>query len=106
MEPADDATFALDHDGAGCWCLVVTGEIDLANRQQFSEALARLAGAAGHDLVADLTAVTFFGSTGVNALVVADQAVRRSGRTIRVLPSDRVRHVLAVTGLGDRFGCA
>jgi anti-anti-sigma factor len=83
--------------------LVVTGEIDLAVAGTFASAVKDLLGSNGSSAVIDLTAVTFFNSTGIRVLCDAAETARRNGVTLVVEPSDHVRRTLDLTGLTETF---
>ncbi|WP_066360532.1 STAS domain-containing protein [Herbidospora mongoliensis] len=89
--------------------VTISGEIDLLTATAM---LARLLKAAderppggGHDVVADLTAVTFMDARGLWALLHADQRIRRTGGRLRLTGAGRtVVRLLAITGLDRHFG--
>ena len=63
----------VDTEGHRCLMDVMAcaGEIDLVSEPEFREGLARLT---THDVVVDLSGVTFIGAAGINALIeVAEQ---------------------------------
>lgn len=83
--------------------LAWSGELDSAECRAFEAAL-RDAGAGGQVVHLDLTDVTFFGSTAVRTLVVAQRAAREAGGDVRIAAmSEQVRRVLALTDLLDDF---
>ena len=84
-------------------CLVVRGEIDLAVVDELGDAAAKLIGDAHARGVLDLTAVPFFGSTGVRALITAQELARSCGVDLVVEASDVVRRLLEITDLTDEF---
>ncbi|MEU4626266.1 STAS domain-containing protein [Actinoplanes sp. NPDC023801] len=76
--------------------VTVTGEVDMATADALLKAATpeRVTGA-----TIDLRAVTFFDSAAIHALVrLADHYPG----TLEVLPSDRVRRVLDISGLGGQ----
>lgn len=80
-----------------------SGELDAAECRAFDAAL-RDAVAGGRLVHLDLTAVTFFGSTAVRTLVVAQRAARDAGGDLRIAAmSEQVRRVLGLTDLLDDF---
>jgi anti-anti-sigma factor len=88
----------LRDDGDGV--LHVAGEIDAATAPE----LRRRLGAAPVVSVLDMRDVTFLDSSGITALLLADD--ERDGAehlTVRA-PSVQVRRVLELTGLVERFG--
>jgi anti-anti-sigma factor len=103
----EQATFcrADEPDGAR---LVVAGEIDLGVAGRFASAVKDLlrtagGGAGGGTAVIDLTAVTFFNSTGIGVLCDAAATAQRQGIALVVRPSDHVRRTLEITGLTSTF---
>ena len=84
-------------------CLGVEGEIDLENVDEFAEGVAKLISDARWQTVLDLTGVTFFGSTAIGALVMAEGLAQERGIHLVVVPSAIVRRVLEVTGMTGAF---
>jgi anti-sigma B factor antagonist len=88
------------HPGA----LVVraVGDVDLASAPVLKETIAA-AWAPPQALIVDATEVGFIDSTGLGVLVAAVQRARDEGGQVAIAVSaDRVRKVLAITGL-DTF---
>jgi anti-sigma B factor antagonist len=83
--------------------LIVEGEIDLGVAGEFASALKDLLAAANSPAVLDLTAVSFFNSTGIGVLCDAAAEARRRDITLIVEPSAHVRRTLEITGLTDNF---
>jgi anti-sigma B factor antagonist len=84
--------------------LRLTGELDLAGVDRFERLLSpdRAAGAA--TFVLDLRQLTFIDSSGLRAVIMADQRVRgQGGRFIVVRGPDRVNEVLEMTGVAERI---
>jgi anti-anti-sigma factor len=80
--------------------VVLSGECDLAARDDFMETLMSAVGAAPA-VVVDLGGLTFLDSSGVHALVTAHRsAVERGGRLAVVNAAGMVAHVLDITGVG------
>ena len=78
-------------------------------REELAEGLRRCEAAPdpSPELVVDLSQVTFLDSTGIRALVDAEQALaRRGGRLVVRGASGVVRRCLDVTGVLERFGGA
>jgi anti-anti-sigma factor len=95
------ATLVRDDEADGSR-LVVVGEIDVNNVDEFDAALRDLVGSSAHAIV-DLTDVTLFGSSALGALIGAKHvAVARDTRML-VRPSRIVRRVLEVTQLDETF---
>src|SRR3954469_20688283 len=84
-------------------CLVMDGEIDLAGKNVFDDAIATLVDDANSPAVVDLTRVTFFNSTGIRVLITAQEAAADRDVQLVIEPSPAVRHVLEITGLTQTF---
>jgi len=87
--------------------LHVSGEVDMAVADDLLDAILR-AGLTlvDTDLVVDLSAVTFLGSTGISVLVQARQQLSENSVSLRVVnPSPFVEQVFTVTGVSAYFGC-
>ncbi len=77
----------------------VAGEVDLSNAHLLSELVETAVAARAPLVVVDLSAVSFFGAHGTNALVAARRLLAEHGRRLvlrRLSPV--VRRVLDVTG--------
>lgn len=83
----------------------VVGEVDLASAQQLRQAgREAVAAAAGRRVAVDLREVTFLDSTGVGALVdIANTAAASEVHVVLRSAPERVRRILEITGLLDRF---
>jgi anti-anti-sigma factor len=76
--------------------VTVTGEVDMSTADaMFAAATPGPARAA----TVDLTAVTFFDSAAIHALV---RLAERYPAGLEVIPSSQVRRVLDISGLGDQ----
>jgi anti-anti-sigma factor len=95
------ATLVRDDETDGSR-LVVVGEIDVNNVDEFDAALRDLVGSSAHATV-DLTDVTLFGSSALGALIGANRAAVARDTRMLVLPSRIVRRVLEVTMLDETF---
>src|SRR6478735_729458 len=84
-------------------CLAVDGEIDLLVKDEFAEAVDRLIADARSPALLDLSGVTFFNSTGIGALLEAQETATRCDVALHIETSPAVRRVLEVTGLTDTF---
>ena len=82
--------------------LLVAGEIDLNNVDEFDAALRRLL-AGAPKAVLDLTEVTLFGSTAIGALIGANHLAGERDARMVIRPSRIVRRVLEVTMLDQTF---
>jgi anti-anti-sigma factor len=98
------ATLVRDED-SGAARLLVTGEIDLNNVDEFDAALRALLSDAPH-AVLDLREVTHFGSTAIGALVGAHDLAGELDVQLVIRPSRIVRRVLEVTSLDETFALA
>ncbi|MDO8143468.1 STAS domain-containing protein [Isoptericola sp. 178] len=84
--------------------LVIAGDLDLAERDQFPEIAARVVGLRRQLLVIDMCRVTFMDSTGAAFLIsLADAGRRRGGATVLRGADDRDLFVLEVCGALDLF---
>lgn len=84
----------------------VVGEVDLASARELRETgrAAVAAASPGANVTIDLREVTFLDSTGVGALVdMANAAVEREIGIVLLSAPERVRRILEITGLLDRF---
>lgn len=79
--------------------LVVVGEVDMASVSRFEEALNSALGERPGVLVVDMTKVEFFASTGINALVAAQQQAD-TDTAVRVVAGNRATlRPLEITGV-------
>ncbi|SDR77921.1 STAS domain-containing protein [Paraoerskovia marina] len=84
--------------------LVITGDLDLVERDQFPEIAARVVGLRRQLLVIDMCRVTFMDSTGAAFLIsLADSGRKRGGATVLRGCDDRDLFVLEVCGALDLF---
>lgn len=84
--------------------LVISGDLDLAERDQFPELTARVTGLRRQLLVIDMCRVTFMDSTGAAFLIsLADAGRRRGGATVLRGTDERELFVLEVCGALDMF---
>lgn len=89
------------HDDGSVAVVVVHGEVDAASSPTLDSVVVDLTRA---DIVLDLAAVTFMGSSGLASLLRADkQAVEHGGRLTLRAPSRQVLDLLEMTHLLDRF---
>ncbi|MFE9656868.1 STAS domain-containing protein [Micromonospora sp. NPDC006431] len=88
-------------DGGGA-CLRLAGELDLSTAPQLDAAVDRLAADGHHELLVDLTELTFCDSVGIAALVRGDNHASAEGGWLRITgATGRVARVLQVTGLAE-----
>ena len=84
--------------------VTVSGDLDLAERDQFPELVARISGLRRQLLVLDLCRTTFVDSTGAAFLIsLAEATGRRGGVTLLRGADDRSMFVLEVCGALDMF---
>jgi anti-sigma B factor antagonist len=81
--------------------LVLAGEIDLVVRDDLRAALRRLILDAQSPGYVDMSAVTFFDSTGVHAILDAQQLASDHHVELIVSPSPAVTRTMQLLGLGD-----
>jgi anti-sigma B factor antagonist len=97
--PSFTTTVSHDEDAR---VVVVAGEIDMVTAPEFARAL-ESASVGSRRVVADLTEVGFFDSSGLAALVRAHRALTARGIELRVVvpPSALARRVLELTRLDE-----
>ena len=84
--------------------LTISGDLDLAEREQFPEIAARVTGLRRQLLVIDMCRVTFMDSTGAAFLIsLADSRRRRGGATVLRGCDERELFVLEVCGALELF---
>ena len=84
--------------------LVISGDLDVAERDQFPEITARATGLRRQLVVIDMCRVTFMDSTGAGFLIsLADSARRRGGAAVLRGPDPREVMVLRTCGALDLF---
>jgi anti-sigma B factor antagonist len=84
--------------------VVLSGELDIASADGLEQELAGIEVDSPGTLVLDLRRVEFIDSTGLRALIAADERARSDGRRLVVVRGqDAVAHLLAVTQLDQRF---
>ena len=84
--------------------VVVSGDLDLATAPQLMSAVESLAATGARRVVVDLGAVSFMDSSGISALLRADQRLRGAGGVMVLGPmSAQVASVLQMTGLHAEF---
>ncbi|HSD22903.1 MAG TPA: STAS domain-containing protein [Solirubrobacterales bacterium] len=102
-----DATEPLDiavSDTGGVRLLRLEGELDMAGVDRFERLLPGGRTPGTSTFVVDLRGLTFIDSSGLRALIMADQRVREEGgRFIVVRGPDRVNEVLEMTGVAQRI---
>ncbi len=102
-----DATEVLEIDVAdsgGLRLLRLTGELDMAGVDRFKRLLTADGSPEAGTFVVDLRRLTFIDSSGLRALIMADQRVRdEGGRFVVVRGPDRVNQVLEMTGVAGHI---
>ena len=90
--------------------IAVAGEIDICSAPIVHACLRQatdicdISADAGHDLVVDLSAVTFMDASGLSVLLRADHRARRADRRLRVAaPTPQITRLLQVTHLDAYF---
>ncbi|MET7888514.1 STAS domain-containing protein [Streptomyces avermitilis] len=79
--------------------MTAAGALDLHTAPRLSDALQPLLHTQTHTVLADLSGVAFLDSPGLTCLIAAYRTARSPGaRTVLIAPSERVRHMLALTG--------
>jgi anti-anti-sigma factor len=84
--------------------VVLAGELDIASTASLERELVAVEGNSPGVLVLDLRRVEFIDSTGLRALIAADERARSGGRRLAIVSaSDAVGRLLSVTRLDQRF---
>ena len=84
--------------------LALSGEFDLAGIGRFDETLAAVEARAPKTIVVDLNGLEFMDSSGLRALVTANDRAQRAGRRLAIVPGPpHVRRVFEITQLDDRL---
>ena len=97
----DADTFAIQTATIGdALVLAVRGEVDLTSAPELGAGIELVSADTGRVIV-DLTAVSFFDSSGLNTLISGEQELRRRGIELRVVvaPGSPVRRVFEITQL-------
>jgi anti-sigma B factor antagonist len=88
----------------GVATLVVSGDVDAAEKAAVGEAVKSLLDRGESRLVFDIENVTFLGSSGVSCLIAARRdAMAKSGGVALVNPPAMIRKVLHTLGFEDDF---
>jgi anti-anti-sigma factor len=84
--------------------LRLEGELDMAGVDQFERRLTAERPREVATFVIDLRGLSFIDSSGLRALIMADQRIRaEDGRFVVVRGTDRVNEVLEMTGVAQRI---
>jgi|HubBroStandDraft_6_1064221.scaffolds.fasta_scaffold258079_2 anti-sigma B factor antagonist len=90
----------LDRDGGRT--LSLAGELDIASAPTLEAAIVRIHAESVRSVTIDLTGLTFMDSTGLHAIVYADQLYKRLGYRFALLPGPpAVQRLFEITGLID-----
>ena len=84
--------------------LQISGEVDLGTAASLRTATEDLLAGPAELIVIDLSEVTFFDSAGLKVLDDLQQQAAAAHRSVAlVCPHERIRRLLEITGLDDRF---
>lgn len=84
--------------------MVLAGEFDLAALPQFEDAIAAVEAGSPAAIVVDLSGLSFMDSSGLRALVTADERARAAGRRLAIVPGPPpVRRVFEITQLDSKL---
>ena len=84
--------------------VVLSGEFDLAGVEEFASELAKSEAGGPKVLLVDLSGLHFMDSSGLRALVMADQRAKKAGRRLAIVPGPpAVRRVFEITQLEGRL---
>lgn len=84
--------------------VALRGELDLAGVPTLERELGAVEETAPPLLVLDLRGLTFIDSTGLRAVIAADDRARRQGRRLVLVPGpEPVQRVFRITGLDRRL---
>jgi anti-anti-sigma factor len=99
------AEFVIEtHERPGVTQLALSGEFDLAGVERFAATMATVEAAGPAVVVVDLGELTFMDSSGLRALVAADERARKAGRRLAIVPGPpQVRRVFEITQLDGRL---
>ena len=94
----------ITEEGGGQTRIALVGELDIASAPQFEEGLKRVEEGAPGVLVLDLRKVEFIDSTGLRAVIAADERARTAGRRFVIIRgTPAVERVMSVTQLDQRL---
>jgi anti-sigma B factor antagonist len=92
------------HDEGQATVVALFGEFDLAGIQHFEAELGKVESGEAKVLVVDLSGLDFMDSSGLRALVMADQRAGKDGRRLAIVPGPpAVRRVFEITQLDSRL---
>jgi anti-anti-sigma factor len=91
-------------DSGGHVTVSLKGELDLSSVGKVEEELERVEADEPSLLVLDLSQLSFLDSTGLRAVVTADERARSNGRRLVIVRGpDAVQRVFAITRLEERL---
>jgi anti-anti-sigma factor len=91
-------------DSGGQVTVSLKGELDLSSVGKVEEELKRVEAEGPSLLVLDLSQLTFLDSTGLRAVVTADERARGDGRRLVIVRGpDAVQRVFSITRLEERL---
>jgi anti-anti-sigma factor len=91
-------------EGEGQTRVALAGELDIASAPRFEEALEQAEANAPAVLLLDLRKVEFMDSTGLRAVIAADERARSAGRRLVIIRgTPAVERVFSVTQLDQRL---
>ena len=104
--PLPDEVFEVQSvQAANAFCVLVSGELNLASADKLEEAMRVAEKATDGAIVVDLTKLRFMDSVGLNVLLRAHTRSQHDGNRTKFLPSkyDVVRQLVAVTDSSRMF---
>jgi anti-sigma B factor antagonist len=102
-EPRELLEIAVSESGS-VRLLRLMGELDMAGVDRFERLLAADGSTEAGTFVVDLRGLTFIDSSGLRAVIMADQRVRdKGGRFVVVRGPDRVNEVMEMTGVAKQI---
>jgi anti-anti-sigma factor len=95
----EDLTVRVEQGGQGA-VLVLTGELDLASGETFSDRLKAVEAGRPELITLDLSGLRFLDSSGLALVVRAHTRARNEGRRLVIIPGPpQVQRVFDITGL-------
>jgi anti-sigma B factor antagonist len=111
VKPADpgspDVAFgvAVHAFGRGTFVVSTYGDVDLATAPELEQELLETVDEGARQVVVDLTATTFFDSSGVHALMRAGDWLQSRGLQFGIVCANpRIRRILEITGIDQAVG--
>ena len=100
-QPDTTASFAVTVEPDGTTCILVGGELDTSNADEFRRVVEDAMSDTPATVVFDLSEVSFMDSSALAVLLIA---TRHSARVHVRQPSPIVRQVIEITGLAQVLG--